>query len=180
MKIITFWIKLREFSSYRKRCLKRIREVYPDAELFAVTDAPENFVDWTIIHPEKCRKILINELNIPAENLINTYYFSDCVRINFLSENLSSLSIDTDVYLLKEIPKIAEGKFGACPDGIHLLFNNSESGYFDNLIQQNKLNLLMGFNGIVSQFDFKKKFVDISDCCIHRSAEHGYRFEEDL
>jgi len=173
--LLTCWVSGFEFSEYRKKCLDRMLEVYPDRESVVITDEPELFKNFDHIIEVTDYKIkLVKEYGVDVVKLSLAYHFSDCARMVFLYENINTLYIDTDVYCTEPIPTIPLDKFGALNQEICVLYNNNSSAIFKELLYKYK-DLKANALAVLSLDKlFKDSMFGLSEYFIHKSAVHGY------
>lgn len=180
MNILLCWFQRYKLSSYRRRCIDRVRELYPEANFFIFTDDIHSFPGWILLDVEAYKKHLKEDYLILEEWLQNLYFFTDCLRFYFLSGTPNTLYIDTDTYCVEKIPKLKSKKVGAVQHTISTLYNNNNLEYFTKIFEEHVNDYYTKtLNRLIKYFDFGKSVVDISDYFIHQSIEHGFDFRQE-
>jgi len=169
IKILFVWSE-KEIEIFRRICIERAHEVYPDVEIYCIAKYKDWMPDWLKIIPweeAERRSKTSFENPITASDHFRFYYAS-------VWENL--LYLDTDVYCLEPMPEIEKGKIGLRPFDICMIFSNDCQTLIKEFYNQTRYrHILLKVAG-----RFFREFVDIEKYFIHAGKALGKNIKQTL
>lgn len=177
MKILFTWKTHKRIDKARLACIKRAREIYPDAKFVFITD-DRSFVEEgdEVLPVRRVTKILVNDFKVMPARLRSYLGFTDYAKFWYLSQNENTMYLDTDVYCLKKLPKIKKGVGAGIPEAISVLYNHDNPDLFKALFfrRNNTSNLV----GLGDHMDYDNDFKDVSKYFEHKAEAAGFPAKE--
>lgn len=155
MEIVFIWFGLYEpLSDYRIACIKRAKEVYPDAKFKCITNFTK-FYDMEVVDATALAKEMTKLGYYGNTDKEKYMYLSDEMRFWWLTHYPNTLYLDTDTWCEKPMPITPRaGKVR-----IEALWSGEQCERFmDILVQREKGKLFIGYHRKVDAEDLSEYF----------------------